>query len=186
MLRSFGASLPYNFFFFFKKEPVFWSLRLFLYLQGSHSNRLRVWLGSMATKGCDFIKGELSMPRKIKIRVWKMSDQMNVFFGSHVLWTRKVSWVDISLHDRLESHWVVVKVIGISAYLKKEKIHLLLCFYPFILPFLMSQYIYKNQNSDGKYLTREDSDFSRGKRNVPHSLWNRLQLYVVRPCGRAN
>lgn len=31
------------------------------------------------------------MPREIKIRVWKMSNQMNVFFSVHVPWNGKVS-----------------------------------------------------------------------------------------------
>lgn len=74
----------------FKKELFLWTLGLFLNPQGSHSNRLCVLSGSMATKGCDFIRGELSMPRKIKIRVWKMSDQLNVFLD-HVPWNGKVS-----------------------------------------------------------------------------------------------
>lgn len=90
----------------FYERALLWSLGLFLNPQGSHSNRLCVWLGSMATKGCDLIRGKLNMPRKIKIRVWKMSDQMNVFLD-HVLWNGKLSWVGISLHYKFESHWVI-------------------------------------------------------------------------------
>lgn len=111
----FRASLPWRsisifffLFFFFKKGLFFWSLGLFLDLQGSHSNRLHVWLGSMATKGCDFIREESSMPRKIKIRVWKMSDQMHVFFGWRAReWNSARSWHQSPL--RIWSHWVIMR-----------------------------------------------------------------------------
>lgn len=127
------ASLP-GFLFSLKKTLVFWSLGLFLALQGSHSNRLHVWLGSMATKGCDFIKREQSLPRKMKIRTWKMSGEMACVSRTIL---EEVSPCSISLRCRCESHRVATKVAEMRALSVK-----LICIFAFFVRFIHSSYFW--------------------------------------------